>query len=299
MKPRRRHPELTKEYLYQRYVVDGLSIRQIAAETSAVHILHLMRKYCIPRRSRSEAVAGSRNHMHGLHHSPDQRAHLSKTLTRLFSDAELRRKRSERAKGSNNPMYGKTHSLATRETIRAKNKSIWLSMSDFDPSRQHHRQAMSSIVVRRKLSASAQLRTGDRNPFFGRTHSEATKRILAAANRGRFCGAKGSNWQGGKTRIALLIRNSPMSTAWRKSVFKRDSYTCQVCGKVGGPLHADHLVPFSKLLQTYGVRSLADARDCDALWNIDNGRTLCVPCHRKTPTYAGRVMSNRNGGMRE
>jgi len=32
-------------------------------------------------------------------------------------------------------------------------------------------------------------------------------------------------------------------TIWREKVFKRDNYTCQVCGKKGGYLIADHIKP--------------------------------------------------------
>ena len=32
----------------------------------------------------------------------------------------------------------------------------------------------------------------------------------------------------------------------RAKVFKRDNFTCQYCGKIGGKLEADHVVPFSK-----------------------------------------------------
>lgn len=32
----------------------------------------------------------------------------------------------------------------------------------------------------------------------------------------------------------------------RKFVFKRDNYTCNYCGKIGGILECDHIIPFSK-----------------------------------------------------
>lgn len=50
-----------------------------------------------------------------------------------------------------------------------------------------------------------------------------------------------------------------------KAVFKRDNYTCQYCGKVGGKLEVDHIFPFSK----GGSDSL------------DNLTTSCQKCNRQ------------------
>ena len=61
---------------------------------------------------------------------------------------------------------------------------------------------------------------------------------------------------------------------WRKAVFARDEYACVNCGARGVRLNADHIKPFA----TYaGLR-----------FDISNGRTLCVPCHRRTPTYGNK-----------
>lgn len=48
-------------------------------------------------------------------------------------------------------------------------------------------------------------------------------------------------------------------------VFKRDNYTCQYCGKVGGILEVDHIIPFSK-----------GGKD-----TMDNLTTSCRKCNRK------------------
>lgn len=61
---------------------------------------------------------------------------------------------------------------------------------------------------------------------------------------------------------------------WRNAIYKRDDYTCTKCGARGVELNADHILPFS---------AFPDLR-----FDIDNGRTLCRPCHEETPTFGGR-----------
>ena len=58
---------------------------------------------------------------------------------------------------------------------------------------------------------------------------------------------------------------------WRTLVFERDNYTCQHCQRRGGRLQADHIKPY---------KEFPELRH-----ELSNGRTLCVPCHQKTPTY--------------
>lgn len=74
------------------------------------------------------------------------------------------------------------------------------------------------------------------------------------------------NWKGGITPENQKGRNSIEYAQWRKAVFARDGYVCQVCGKRGGRLNAHHKKPWAKF---------------PALrYDIENGVTLCENCHK-------------------
>jgi hypothetical protein len=87
-----------------------------------------------------------------------------------------------------------------------------------------------------------------------------------------------------------LIRKCFESRQWRCDVFRRDNYTCQICGdNTGGNLEADHKKAFIVILKEYNIQSLEEALACAELWDIDNGRTLCKPCHRTTENYGTKA----------
>ena len=87
-------------------------------------------------------------------------------------------------------------------------------------------------------------------------------------------GSKHPNWKGGITPINQKERKTGKYSDWRKKVFQRDNYTCQECGQFGGWLNADHIKPFAYFPELR--------------FDVDNGRTLCRECHKKTDTFAGR-----------
>lgn len=89
-------------------------------------------------------------------------------------------------------------------------------------------------------------------------------------------GAKHPNWQGGITPINKIIRSSIEMKNWRRAIFNRDNFTCQICGQRGGRLVADHIKPFSLYP---GLRL-----------DIYNGRTICRNCDLKSETYGGRAI---------
>jgi len=138
-----------------------------------------------------------------------------------------------------------------------------------------------STESRKKMSLS---RMGKVSPMKGKTFSEDWKKKLSLAKMNKkrpdLSGSNHPQWKGGITPINLAIRGSLEYKIWRRAVFERDNYACIFCGannKNGNrtTLNADHIKPFSLFPELR--------------FAIDNGRTLCVACHRKTPTYAKKV----------
>lgn len=84
-------------------------------------------------------------------------------------------------------------------------------------------------------------------------------------------GEKSHFWRGGVSTDNERQRRSKEYRKWRSDVFERDDYTCQDCNKKGCRINADHIKPFAYYK--------------DLRFELSNGRTLCVQCHRKTDTY--------------
>lgn len=127
----------------------------------------------------------------------------------------------------------------------------------------------------RHLSEEHKIRIGQSNKKAYR--SLALRKSISE----RMAGENNRWWKGGvnekNRRNKMRIMNSFEYREWRRHVFQRDDYTCQACGERGGELHADHDLPFSDFP--------------DVRLEVLNGRTLCAPCHRKTPTWGFKVHS--------
>lgn len=103
-------------------------------------------------------------------------------------------------------------------------------------------------------------------------------------------GANNHNWKGGVTKLQEKIRKSLKYRQWRSDVFERDNYTCQFCEDRNCKdkkliINADHIKPFALILKENNIKTLEEADICEELWNINNGRTLCLQCHKTTPSY--------------
>lgn len=154
---------------------------------------------------------------------------------------------------------------------------------DNNPSkREEVRKKMSNARKGRKLTEEWKAKIGNsvrgnKNGNYGRKFSKETRNKISEARKRRIIpkGENAYNWKGGLTSKNRLIRTSVEYKLWRTSVFERDFYTCVWCGQVGGKLNADHVKPFSLFPELR--------------FAIDNGRTLCHECHKKTNTYGFKI----------
>lgn len=94
---------------------------------------------------------------------------------------------------------------------------------------------------------------GEKHPFYGKKRPEIT-------------GEKNNKWKGGITPINKLQR-AVFAQKYRKIIFKRDNYTCQLCGIRGVILQVDHIQEWSEYIE--------------GRFALENCRTLCQQCHYK------------------
>lgn len=161
------------------------------------------------------------------------------------------------------------------------------------------RRKISDALKNRPVSEETRRKIGIKNMgntvWRGRKHTEEAKKKIGAANKGKKPwttgkhlsletrakiaqaqrGEKSHRWRGGVSSQNEIIRKSGQYKGWRNRVFQRDDYQCQSCGLRGGAIHADHIKPFSLFPELR--------------FDLDNGRTLCVECHKKTDTYGAKI----------
>lgn len=148
-----------------------------------------------------------------------------------------------------------------------KNKKGCVNSGSFQKGHKHSEMALQKI--KRKMM-------GRPSPMKGKKHTKKSKEKNRLSHLGKATmkGKAHWNWKGGITPLRKILYFSDTYKKWREAVFKRDNYTCVICGVLGKELNADHIKPWSKYK--------------DLRFSIDNGRTLCIPCHRETETWGIR-----------
>lgn len=116
------------------------------------------------------------------------------------------------------------------------------------------------------LSELGKLKTGDKNPFFGKKHTEETKIKLSKAAKER-TEKRNPNYKDGSYQRRPRDFKIAEFTRLRKFVFNRDDYTCKYCKGMSGHLHAHHKIPYWVLPE--------------AFLDTFNLVTVCTECHFK------------------
>jgi len=106
------------------------------------------------------------------------------------------------------------------------------------------------------------------NALKGRKFTKIWKKRMSLARKGKYFGKNNPAWKGGLTSEIEKQRASMKLKKWRNRVFKRDNFTCKMCGKIGGRIHPHHIFKFSEFPKKR--------------FSLKNGITLCVKCHKKT-----------------
>lgn len=75
-------------------------------------------------------------------------------------------------------------------------------------------------------------------------------------------------WKGERSDMDRK-RGHRLHREWSLLVRQRDNFTCQDCGAVKVRFHSHHLI------------SLRECINTKLEYDVDNGITLCVPCHGK------------------
>lgn len=152
----------------------------------------------------------------------------------------------------------------TPETIEKMRLSKLGAKNNFH-GRSHTDQTKSAISISRSGKA-----TGSGNANFGKPRDAETRKKISDTRvaLGIAVKERNPNWQGGIANNRIAELSTTKYKNWRIAVFERDEYTCVHCGQVGGDLEADHIKQWTFYPELR--------------YEIENGRTLCLKCHRKT-----------------
>jgi transposase/5-methylcytosine-specific restriction endonuclease McrA len=235
------------ELLYGLYLGEELTIDEIAKmfNCSNSFVINQLNKNNIDRRKLGWKLSGVNNNFYGKHHSDESKRKIAKSKLGKKQSLETIEKRIESRRGYK-------HSEETKKKI-----------GENQPFKGTHKQTNTGITHFKKGCIP-----WNKNKH----HTEETKKKISISNTGKLSGEKCHLWKGGiternyKERIALTGEEKK----WRKKVYNRDDYSCQIChdrSQKGSPIE----------LNAHHIKSWKDYPE--SRFDINNGITLCKSCH--------------------
>jgi len=278
------------------------------------------------RRKISVATKGENNPFFGKKHSiktkekiknywkneykKELHPNYGKKLSKETCEKKSKSMKKKNLCGENNPFFGKKHSGQTKKILSkklsGKNNPMWGKKVS-----KHVKEKIRNYWTEEKRQEFSESRKGSKHPLFGKTPSDETKSKMSKSKKelltknGGSYGAFGKsksehwNWRGGLTSVYKTIRNSSRYKDWRTQVFTRDNFVCVFCKGKNMMLNADHVIPFSQIVKENKILSLEDAYRCEKLWDITNGRTLCIECHKNTDTYGSGHVNKKEHAVKQ
>lgn len=125
-----------------------------------------------------------------------------------------------------------------------------------------------------------------------------TKPERIKSGRGKYCsrdcyavwmsenrlGEQVASWRGGITPLYRKIRVLKKYRDWSKIIYARDK-VCTQCF-TSNVLEIDHFpLGFAQIILEKKITTTQEAILCTELWDTNNGRVICRPCHTKTASY--------------
>lgn len=257
---------ISEDLLMELYWNNELTLSEIGQELGGYGggtVLHWMKKFGVPRRSRSDAISGKRNHNYGKPRSKETRRKIGESnrgdkievkeevLRRLYLDEKLFpreigerfgcskttitrrlikygipvRSLSEALKGDKSYWYGKKFSDAMKRRMSKARKGKKPPEEALRKMRAYQRSEKS----RKHLS---KLNSGENHPQYGTHQSEEHRRKIGEAQMGE----KNHAWMGG---VSFEPYSPEFNVVLKRRIRERDNYTCQIssCGKYGKSVH--------------------------------------------------------------
>jgi len=198
----------------------------------------------------------------------------------------MRNEKGQFIKGQPSAFKGRKHTLQSRKIIG----EIQKGRKQSDEVKKNHsigakKSGCGKWMLGRKLAPETCKKLSLKR--IGYKFSVESKNKMSEAQKGE----KNWNWKGGITPLKIAIWHSFKYRQWRSDIFHRDNFTCVWCNQKGGKLNADHIKQFGLILKENHIKSLEEAISCEELWDINNGRTLCISCHKKTGTWGKHIQN--------